>query len=195
MGGLGDSSYDGEKRGHRQMMKNQILEAARVLIASGLAPSKISAADLAMSGACTEPEFENEFDDLPAFQRELATWIFADARDAVIHSTAGTQPGLTQLTTAFITYLDYNLAHPALQELAHQIQCDAKGWQLLSRMEAGVAMIVQLDLESMNANMRSARAQLLTALAVFVVRNEYRAGKVLPDLREALLDYSRRSAS
>ncbi len=170
------------------------MEAARRLISSGQVPSTITVTDLVSSGACTQKEFKDTYPTLGAFQRDLAAALFDEAREAVIKSTTGLKPGLDQITKAFVTYLDFNLAHTGLQELAHFIQYDPQGWELLMRMEAGVSLITQSDLFSMGANLRSARAKLLTAMTVAVVRAEYAAKKPLPELREAMLDYCRRSA-
>ncbi len=175
-------------------MKEQILEAARRLIAVGAIPSKITAKDLVGTGICTQKEFTQCFPNLQNFQQELTLLFFSDARQAVIQGTEGLQVGLQQLSAAFLSYLDYNLNHPELQEIAHHIQYTPEGWDLLMRMEAGVALIVQADLQAMNAHYRSARGQLLTTMAVAVVRAEYQARKRLSDLREALLDYCQRSA-
>lgn len=174
-------------------MKDKVLGAARQLIADGAVASRLRAADLVAARACSEAEFAEHFPDFPAFQRELCSLLFADAREAIIDATGGMSSGLGQLTTAFSAYLDYNLSKPALQELAHHIQLDPLGWDLLMRMEIGVSLVVQADLESMNASLRSARARLLTAMVVAVVRAEYQAKKKLPDLREALQDYCRLS--
>jgi hypothetical protein len=146
------------------------------------------------TGICTAKEFSLFFADLHAFQLELAMSFFADTRERVIQDTEGLQVGLQQITAAFISYLDFNLEHPQLQEIAHHIQYTPDGWDLLMRMEAGVALIIQADLLAMNARYRTARAQLLTTMAVAVVRAEYQAKKKLTDLREALLDYCQRSA-
>lgn len=175
-------------------MKEQILEVARRLIAAGATPSRIIARDVVGTGICTQKEFTRCFPSPQSFQLELAQLFFGDARNAVIRETEGLQPGLQQISAAFLCYLDHNLNHPELQEIAHHIQYTHEGWDLLMRMQAGVALIVQADLQAMNAHYRSARGQLLTAMVVAVVRAEYQAKKKLNDLREALLDYCQRSA-
>lgn len=174
-------------------MKEQILEAVRRLIEAGTAPSAVTIKNVVATGICTLKEFSVFFPDLQALQLELAMSFFADARARVILDTEGLQVGLQQITAAFLSYLDFNLEHPQLQEIAHHIQCAPAGWELLMRMEAGVALIIQADLAAMNARYRTARAQLLTAMAVSVVRSEYQAKKKLNDLREALMDYCHRS--
>lgn len=174
-------------------MKDKILRAAQQLIINGATPSRIRTPDLVAARACSEAEFNLVFPDFAVFQRELCALLFADAREAIIEATAGIGSGLKQLTTAFVAYLDYNLKHSALQELAHHIQHDPQGWELLQRMELGVSLVAQADLDAMNATLRSARARLLTALVVAVVRAEYQARRPLPDLRDALLDYCRLS--
>jgi hypothetical protein len=175
-------------------MKEQILRAAQQLIGRGSTPSRLRADDLVASGACSAEQFGQAFPDVATFQRELCAQLFAQARAAVIEATTGIDNGLPQLKRAFETYLDYNLREPALQELAHHVQETAAGLELLQRMELGVALVVQADLDAMNATLRRARARLLTALVVTVVRAEYQARKKLPDLREALMDYCRLSA-
>lgn len=175
-------------------MKELILEAARRLIAAGTPPSKITVNDLISTGICTQKEFTQIFPDVQSFQLELAMLFFGDARKAVIRDTEGLGVGLQQISAAFMSYLDHNLNHPELQEIAHHIQYTRAGWDLLMRMEAGVALIVQADLLAMGAHFRTARAQLLTSMAVSVVRSEYQAKKKLNDLREAMLDYCQRSA-
>ncbi len=174
-------------------MKSKVLAAARKLIGTGATPSRISATDVASTGVCTEAEFAEFFPDFHGFQRDLATLMFSEAREAVIKGTSGLNAGLKQLCAAFITYLDYNLTDPALQELAHHIQCHHEGWDVLQRMEVGVALVAQADLQAMGATLSAARARLLTALVVTVVRAEYKAKKKLPDLRDALLDYCKLS--
>lgn len=174
-------------------MKNMILGAARKLIGSGATPSQIDAASIAATGTCSEADVAAAFPDFHIFQRELASLMFSEAREAVIKGTVGMQPGLQQLCAAFLTYLDYNLADPALQELAHHIQCHHEGWDVLQRMEIGVALVAQADLQAMGATLSAARSRLLTALVVTVVRAEYKAKKKLPDLRDALLDYCKLS--
>lgn len=175
-------------------MKQQILEAARRLIEVGTVPSRIAIKDIVATGICTQKEFAVFFPDLLAFQMELAQMFFADARERVIQDTNGLTVGLEQITAAFLSYLDFNLEHPELQEIAHHIQYTQPGKEMLMRMEAGVALIIQADLQVMNARYRTARAQLLTSMAVSVVRSEYQAKKKLSDLREALMDYCQRSA-
>lgn len=176
-------------------MKEQILEAVRRMIEAGATPSNVTIKDVVATGICTTKEFSVFFADLQALQLELAMSFFADARARVIRDTEGLQVGLQQITAAFMSYLDFNLERPQLQEIAHHIQCIPAGWELLLRMEAGVALIIQADLLAMNARYRTARAQLLTSMAVAVVRSEYQAKKKLSDLREALMDYCHRSAN
>lgn len=175
-------------------MKEQILEAARRLIAVGKRPSQIAIKDIVGTGICTQKEFSAIFPDLLTFQLEMAQMFFADARARVIKDTDGLTVGLQQISAAFLSYLDFNLEHPELQEIAHHIQYTPQGWELLMRMEAGVGLIIQADLQAMNAHYRSARAQLLTCMAVAVVRSEYQTKKKQVELREALLDYCLHSA-
>lgn len=174
-------------------LKNQILQVAHKLILNGAVPSRLGVAELVAAVPCAEKEFARAFPSFSAFQRELCALLFSDSREAVIQATSGMQSGLEQVKTAFLAYLDYNFENPALQELAHHIQLDPAGWELLQRMEVGVALVVQADLEAMGATLRTARAQLLTSLAVAVVRAEYRQRRMLPEMREALLDYCRLS--
>lgn len=175
-------------------MTHKILDAARTLALSGTRKDPVSAADLVAAGICTPAEFNAAFASTEVFEHELANCLFADAREAVIQATAGMQAGLHQLCTAFITYLDYNLSHPALQQLAHVIQFRPEGHDLLQRMEIGVALVAQADVHAMGANHVPERARLLTTLAVFTVRAEYKARKKIPGLRDALLDLCKLSA-
>lgn len=172
-------------------MNNPILEAARTLALSVPRASQIKSADLVAAGACTQAAFDTAFADHATFQRELANRLFSDAREAVIQATAGMQSGLAQILKAFTTYLDYNLSNPALQDLAHVIQFQPEGYEALQRMEIGVALVAQADVQAMGASHVAARARLLTTLAVFTVRAEFKAKKKLLDMREALLDLCR----
>jgi hypothetical protein len=175
-------------------MKEQILGAVRRLIDAGTLPSAITIKLVIATGICTQKEFSAHFPDLLSLQLEMAQTFFSEARERVIHDTEGLQVGLQQLSAAFVSYLDFNLERPQLQELAHHIQYTPAGFELLMRMEAGVALIIQADLVAMNAHFRTARAQLLTTMAVMVVRAEYQSKKKISDLREALMDYCQRSA-
>jgi len=170
-------------------LKERILEAARVLGHADRQPSRLRGLQLEAAGACTEQEFDECFTDVPTFQRELLAFLFADARLAVIRATTAMPSGLEQLLVAFTSYLDYNRAHPALQELAHQVQYEPAGYEMLVRMEVGVALVAQADLEAAGAQHAAVRARLLTSLAVAVVRAEYKAGRVLPEMREVLFEY------
>lgn len=174
-------------------MTSRILEAALKLSASSPEPSKLDADHLVAAGACTEEEFAAEFTDLASFHRALATELFAQSRDAVIRATEGMAAGLPLLERAFLEYLDYNLAHRGLQELAHHLQYHPEGLELLLRMEVGVALVAQVALGAMGSRNTAARAKLLTSLVVVVVRAEYRAQKPLADMREGLLHYCRMS--
>lgn len=174
-------------------MKAQILDAARVLIRSNRRASELRGEHLAAAGACTEEEFDQAFPAVDGFQRELAVLLFTDARDAVIRAVADMAPGVAQLIRAFLTYLDYNLAHPSLQEIAHVIQFEPAGYEMLQRMEGSVMLLAQADLAADGGSSCAARARLLTSLVVVVVRAEYKAGRALPELREALFDYCRAS--
>ena len=175
-------------------MTHKILDAARTLALNSTRNEPVSVADVIAAGICTQAEFNMAFASPAVFQRELANRLFADAREAVIQATAGMQSGLHQLCTAFTTYLDYNLSRPALQQLAHVIQYQPEGYELLQRMEVGVALVAQADVQAMGANHVPERARLLTALAVFTVRAEYKARKKNPGMREALLDLCKLSA-
>jgi len=141
------------------------------------------------AGACSDEEFAAAFADVMDFRRELMALLFADARMDVIRTTTAIPSGLEQLRAAFTHYLDYNLAHPALQEIAHHLQYDTQGYEMLVRMEIGTAMVSQKDLELAGANRVQARAKLLTSVAVAVVRAEYKAGRLLPDMRAVLDEY------
>ncbi|AXQ28115.1 hypothetical protein D0B54_05245 [Solimonas sp. K1W22B-7] len=170
-------------------MKHRILEAAKTLAHKEGRASHLDASIMAASGACTEEEFAAAFADVGEFRRELMALLFADARMQVIRITTAIPSGLEQARSAFIQYLDYNLEYPALQEIAHQLQFDPLGYEMLMRMEIGTAMVTQKDLEFAGANHVHARARLLTSVAVAVVRAEYKAGKKLPDLRAVLEEY------
>lgn len=175
-------------------MNHKILDAARTLALNGTRPGPVSTADLVAAGICTQSEFDAVFASADVFEHELVNRLFIDAREAVIQATAGMQSGLHQLCTAFTTYLDYNLSHPALQQLAHAIQFRPDGYDLLQRMEIGVALVAQADVQAMGANHVPERARLLTALAVFTVRAEYKARKKIPGMRDALLDLCKLSS-
>ncbi|HSW13577.1 MAG TPA: hypothetical protein VLI06_12105 [Solimonas sp.] len=170
-------------------MKERILEAARVLAQVDQQPSRLRGQQLVAAGACTEQEFIDCFPDLPSFQRELLAHLFGGARLAVIRATTAMPSGLEQLLLAFHTYLDYNREHPALQELAHQVQFDPAGFDLLMRMEIGTALVAQADLEAAGARHAATRGRMLTSLVVAAVRAEYKAGRELPEMRELLFDY------
>jgi len=170
-------------------LSEAIFEMTRRLMADGAKAVELDAAALVATGVCTQAEFDAEFVNQAGFQRALLAQLFVDARAAVLRVTAGMKPGLAQLTTAFETYLDYNLTHPQLQELAHRLQFDVQGLESLQRMETGVAMVAQSELISAGLDNCPARAKLLTSLVVYVVRAEYRAGKALADLRAVLMEY------
>lgn len=170
-------------------VKQRILEAARTLAHAEKRPSQLDGARMVAAGACTEEEFAATFADVLAFRRELMALLFADARMEVIRTTTAIPSGLEQLRAAFIHYLDYNLAHPALQEIAHHLQFDPQGYEMLLRMEIGTSMVSQKDLEIAGADHPQARSKLLTAVAVALVRAEYKAARPLPDQREVLLEY------
>ncbi|PPE74156.1 hypothetical protein C3942_08960 [Solimonas fluminis] len=170
-------------------MKQRILEAAKTLAGKDRRASHLDAAHLVAAGACTEEEFAAAFGDERAFQRELMAELFAEARLTVIRATTAMPSGLEQLRQAFTLYLDYNLEHPALQEIAHQVQYDPIGYEMLARMEIGTAMVTQKDLEAAGADRVQARAKLLTSVTVAVVRAEYKAARKLPDLRAVLDEY------
>jgi hypothetical protein len=176
-------------------LKPRILEAARALIRSNVRAGQLGGRELVAAGACTEEEFNHSFADARTFQRELAAELFGDARDAVIRATNGMHSGVEQLIRAYSAYLDYNLTHPALQEIAHLIQFDPIGYEMLQRMEVGVALVARADLEAAGADNCNARARLLTSMAVVVVRAEFKAGRALPELRDALFDYCLRSVA
>lgn len=170
-------------------MKQRILEAAKTLAGKDRRASHLDAALLVAAGACTEEEFAAAFGDVRGFRRELMAELFADARLSVIRATTAMPSGLEQLRHAFTLYLDYNLEHPALQEIAHQVQYDPIGYEMLARMEIGTAMVTQKDLEAAGADRVQARAKLLTSATVAVVRAEYKAARKLPDLRAVLDEY------
>jgi len=170
-------------------VKQRILEAAKTLAGKDRRASHLDAALLVAAGACTEEEFAAAFGDVRGFRRELMAELFADARLSVIRATTAMPSGLEQLRHAFTLYLDYNLEHPALQEIAHQVQYDPIGYEMLARMEIGTAMVTQKDLEAAGADRVQARAKLLTSATVAVVRAEYKAGRPLPDLRAVLDEY------
>lgn len=176
-------------------VRERVLQTAGQLLAAGEDPAKLGVAQVVATGVCDAGGFAELFPDRSLFLRELLLRLFADARDAVIRVTAGMKPGIAQLATAFETYLDYNLAHPQLQALAHQVQLDPVGLEALNLMEAGVALIAQSELKSAGADHCGARGKLLTAMAIYTVRAEYRAGKSIADLRAALLDYCRLSVA
>ncbi|MDM4770692.1 hypothetical protein [Solimonas sp. SE-A11] len=171
-------------------MKQRILAAAKTLAGKDRRASHLDVERMAAAGACSEEEFAAGFGDTLVFQRELMAELFADARLSVIRATTAMPSGLEQLLQAFMLYLDYNLEHPALQEIAHQLQYDPTGYEMLQRMEIGTAMVTQKDLEAAGANRVQARAKLLTSVAVAVVRAEYKAGRKLPDLRAVLEEYA-----
>ncbi len=170
-------------------VKQRILAAAKTLADKDGRASQLDAARLVAAGACSEEEFAAGFGDALGFQRELMAELFADARLSVIRATTAMPSGLEQLLQAFMLYLDYNLEHPALQEIAHQLQYDPTAYDMLQRMEIGTAMVTQKDLEAAGANHVQARAKLLTSVAVAVVRAEYKAGRQLPELRAVLQEY------
>ncbi len=170
-------------------MKQRILEAAKTMAHKEGRASHLDAAQMAAAGACTEEEFAADFTDAGEFRRELMALLFAEARMHVIRVTTAIPSGLEQARAAFMRYLDYNLEYPALQEIAHQLQFDPVGYEMLVRMEIGTAMVTQKDLEFAGANHVQARAKLLTSVAVAVVRAEHKAGRKLPDLRAVLEEY------
>lgn len=176
-------------------MKPKILIGARALAKKMLRADKMGIKDLVAAGICTAEEFTEAFADHDVFQRELTQHLFSEASDAVFAATAGMSPGLEQITAAFTAYLDHNLLHPEMQQMTHAIELKTEGQDLLHRMELGVAMVAQTDLKSMAAHHIPERARLLTAMAVCVVRAEYKAQHKLPAMRAALFDFCRLSAT
>ncbi len=172
--------------------KTAIFAAARKLAAEK-PPSQIRAADFA--ALCDAAAFDTLFPNLLTFQLEFLYELFADARQAVVDATEHLTPGLGQLETAFTVYLDYNLAHPQLQELAHAVQVDVEGWRALQALEDGVTLVAQVSLTTEKIANAAARARMLTSMAVTGVRAEYRARSAQTKLREALMFYVRQSSS
>lgn len=175
-------------------MKQKILDGAHTLIKKKVRADKIGIAELTAAGVCTPAEFAAEFADAQTFQRELTQRLFTQASEKVFAATAGASPGLEQIMAAFTAYLDHNLAHPEIQQLAHTILVSSAGQDLLQRMEMGVAMVAQSDVKAMGGSHPVERARMLTALTVYTVRAEFKAQQKLPALREVLFDFCRLSA-
>lgn len=170
-------------------MKAHILDRARKLLGPGIKASDLRASYFAQMGVCSEEDFDACFPEITFFQHHLMAALFSDARDIVIKTTEYMENGIERLMKAFTVYLDHNLTHPGLQDLAHHLQFDPDAYEMLQRMEQGVALIAQAELEAAGVGNATARAKLLTALTVVVVRAEHKAGRPLIDMREALMDY------
>lgn len=177
------------QRMRESLVKAHILDRARKLLGPGVNATELSAKYLAQMGVCSEHDFRACFPEPVYFQHHLMAALFSDARDIVVQATDYMENGIERLIKAFVTYLDHNLSHPGLQQLAHHLQFDPDAYEMLTRMEQGVALIAQAELEAAGVGNCASRAKLLTALAVVVVREEYKVRRPLTELREALMDY------
>jgi hypothetical protein len=178
----------------RAAARRRIVEAACALIAGGRGAAMIDAAALQAAGVCGRGECERHFIDTIELRSALFNALFTQARDRIISATHGMRPGLLQLETLFETYLDYSLAHPALQDLAHALQLDPRGQGLLLRTQGAAALVARAALSAAGCDLAEARAQLLTAMVVSVARAEYRGRRKLTELRRALMAYCESSA-
>jgi hypothetical protein len=182
----GDRSMKGEGT---DLVARLARTAAPLVQASGL--KALSAERLqATAGAASVEEVATTLGQIP-FRVALLAELFGRARATVIEATANLEPGIDRLCRAFEAYLDYNLAHPALQALAHELYATQDGWNALERMAGGVTLVAQAELNVTRWPQPPETARLFTAMCVEVVKLEYRSGRALPELRHVLFSLCR----
>lgn len=178
-----------------QAQRDALMEAAITLAEQRGGVLALPLAEVAQQAHEPLADAERLYPELTPFWLDLLQYLLDLARAAVIESMPGTRPGLSRIRTAYETYLDTNLRHRALRELALHFRGHAEGAERLRSRAHGVMLITQVELRTAGWPNAAPAARLLTAMVLEVALAEYEAAAPLPDLRTAMFNYLNLPAS
>ncbi len=135
-------------------------------------------------------------DSLPAlwpdpaqFEFDLLAALLDEVRDSVAKTTLGMKAGLPRLQLAIETYLEANLARPAVRKLALRLQARAAGAAILRSRVAGFTLMMEMELKTLKWPHAAATARLFTAALLEIAYAEHEAERALPELRDHVSRY------
>lgn len=170
-------------------MRDALLEAAITLAQQRGSALQLTMAEIAAEASESLQQAQQCYPDMALFHRELLQYLLDLARANAIETMPTARPGLARIRTAFQAYLDINLRHRALRELALHFRNDPDGAERLRLRARGVKMLTQMELHAAGWPNSAPAARLLTAMVLDVAVAEFEAGGALPSLREAMFAY------
>ncbi len=150
---------------------------------------RLTLAAICAEAGVSEKRFAALYPSLSAYQGELAAALIDDIRDTLTRVTANMPAGIARLKLAIETYLEANLAQPALRELLTALRFDPVGAAVIRRRVAGFIVMMELELRTAHWPQPSACARLLTAGVIEIAHAEHEADLRLPALRSTLFRY------
>ncbi|HUS23529.1 MAG TPA: hypothetical protein VM369_01165 [Candidatus Binatia bacterium] len=125
------------------------------------------------------------FGSFSAYRVELMFHWLDGIRDAVAGVLARTE-GPARLPQAVQTWLDANLACPAVRALMLEQRRDPKIAERIQQRFRGFVVVLQLELRERGWVRYEVAGRLYAAMAIEVAQSEFEAGRALPSLRETL---------
>lgn len=137
------------------------------------------------------PLFYTYFPDWRSYLLALLQYFLDLARAESIQAMMMSPLGLPRIFAAWVSYWDANLRWRPLRELAIHFRTDAEGSEILRMRLAGVVMIAQHELKSIQWPHPAEAARLTGQMVVETAVAEFEAGHALPAMRQCVLDYFR----
>ena len=121
--------------------------------------------------------------DPRSFEFDLLAHLLYEVRDSVAKTTLGMPAGLSRLMLAIETYLEANLARPAVRRLALRLQAHPDGAMILRSRIAGFTLMMEMELAALKWPHAAATSRLFTAALLELAQAEHEAGRALAELR------------
>lgn len=172
-----------------KLIRDALLEAAITLAQQRGGALQLTIAEIAREASESPQQAQQCYPEMAVFHRELLQYLLDLARAGVIEMMPTAKPGLSRIRKAFETYLDTNLRHRALRELALHFRNDPDGAERLRMRAHGVMLLTQMELHVAGWPNSAPAARLLTAMVQDVAIAEFEAAAPLPSLRETMFAY------
>jgi AcrR family transcriptional regulator len=168
-----------------------LIEAGKVLSVREGSAMQLSIEQLCLATNLPEPLFYTYFSDLRAYRMALLQHYLDLARAEAIGGMMASASGLPRIFAAWTQYWDANLQWRPLRELAIHFRTDVEGFEILRMRLAGVVLICQYELKSIQWPNPAETARLTAHMVVETAVAEFEAGRALPAMRETVLAYFR----
>lgn len=130
-------------------------------------------------------------EDRKAAMTGTLQWLLDEVVAETMIATQDQAPGLERVWTGIQTHLDACLRRPAIRVLSSALHGNPEAEHIKRRCISGMAMIFQVEFNSIGLPLAAAHARTMNALVMDAQAAEHEARRPLPEFRQTLQNHLR----